>query len=349
MGVGAQSAVAATRHRRAEEQAQDATHLVVECLHTVLTGKESVAVGVGEVVTVVGVAGARVETVGPRTKLHIKTVVHSLVGIMTTAPVRDDDAIEAPLPFEQVFEQVLVVTVVLVAIKIIGTHQSPGAALGDSSVEGGQVDLMEGAVADLDVDLMAVLFVVVEGEMLDTGCHTVALQPADIGDDHRGDQVRIFAHVFEVAAAERCAQNVHAGSEDHVLAPIAGFLAKAAAVVPRQRGVPGGSQTGQRREGHTRVVGLSGLFPFVPEHVGTHTVRAVVGPEIGKAQARNTARGELALCMEDIDLLLQGHPAHGVVDAALDGLAVIEVKGLLRRDKKWQRKQEDGKKDFAHR
>ena len=184
---------------------------------------------------------------------------------------------------------------------------------------------------------MAVLFVVVEGEVLDTGRHAVALQPADIGDNHRGDEPGIFAHVFEVAAAERCAQDVHAGSEDHVLAPIAGFLAKAAAVVPRQRGVPGGSQTGQRGEGHTRVVGLSSLFPFIPEHVGTHAVRTIVGPEIGKAQAGNTARGELTLCMEDIDLLLQGHPAHGVVDAALDGLAVIEVKGLLRKSEKRQR------------
>lgn len=194
--------------------------------------------------------------------------------------------------------------VVLIAIEIIGTHQSPSPALGDSCVKSRKVDFMEGTVADLDIDLMAILLIIVQSEVLDTGGYAVALQSLNIGHYHRGGKIRILAQILEITASEGCAQDVHAWSKDHVLATVEGFLPKTATIMPGQRGIPGSGETGQCGKGHAGVVGLSGLFPFIPQHVGAHPVRAIIGPEVGETKTRNTARGELALGVDDMDLFL---------------------------------------------
>lgn len=58
-------------------------------------------------------------------------------------------------------------------------------------------------------------------------------------------------------------------------------VGQAVAVEANQGGIPGGGQTGQCRKGYARVVGLSGLLPFVPENVGANTMGTVVSPEVG--------------------------------------------------------------------
>ena len=146
---------------------------------------------------------------------------------------------------------------------------------------------------------------------------------------HATAQVRVFAHVLKVPAAQRSAIDVHTRTQNHVLAPIERFLAQTMAVEAAQFGIPCGGQTRQCRESHTRVVGLSGLTPLVPEHVGSHSVRSVVGPEIRYAQTLHAGARKLALSVDECNLLGQRHALHSVRDTCLCAFCLIEIDGSL--------------------
>ena len=70
--------------------------------------------------------------------------------------------------------------VVLILVEVIGTHQAPRAGFHDSRLEGRQVNLMQGAVADDDVHLMAIFLVVVQRIVFYTGCNALRLQSLDV-------------------------------------------------------------------------------------------------------------------------------------------------------------------------
>ena len=57
----------------------------------------------------------------------------------------------------------------LVVIEIVGTHDGPHIALGHGCVEGGEINLVQGAVTDLHIHLIAIFLAVVECIVLDTG------------------------------------------------------------------------------------------------------------------------------------------------------------------------------------
>ena len=211
-------------------------------------------------------------------------VAHSLVGIMAASPVGDYHTIEAPVLLQDLVEHDIIVAVVLVLIEIVGAHDSPGTTLLHSGLESGQVDLVQGTIADDDIHLMTVFLVVVQRIVLHAGSDAFRLQSLNIRHYHPRGQEGVFAHILEVAAIERGAEDVHARAQHHTLVAIEGFFAQALAVETGEVGVPGGSQTGEGREGHTRVVGLSGLLPFIPEHIGSHAMRTVVGPQVGESE-----------------------------------------------------------------
>ena len=80
---------------------------------------------------------------------------------MTAAPVAHDDSVEAPVAFQDTVQCDIIMAVVLVVVEVVGTHDAPRLALGDSGTEGRQIDFAESAVANHHIHLMAVLLVVV--------------------------------------------------------------------------------------------------------------------------------------------------------------------------------------------
>ena len=103
---------------------------------------------------------------------------------MAASPVADDYAVEAPVVLQDMVEQDVVVAVVLVVVKVVGSHDGPGTALLHGGLEGGQVDLVQGTVADDDVDLVTVLLVVVQGVVLHAGGDATRLQSLNVGHHH---------------------------------------------------------------------------------------------------------------------------------------------------------------------
>ena len=197
---------------------------------------------------------------------------------MTTAPVADDDTIVLPVALQDLVEQNAIVTIVLIFVEIVGTHDAPSACLSDGSLESGQIDFVKGTVGDDHIHLMAIFLIVVQGIVLHTGRNAFRLEPLDIRHHHARGEPGIFAHILEVTTSQGCAVDIHARAKNHGLATIKGFLAETLAIETGHLRIPCGSQTGEGREGHTRVVGLSGLYPFVPQYIGTHTVRTIIGP-----------------------------------------------------------------------
>ena len=324
-------------HRRAEVEAQHASHLLVECFHEVglaLAGGlvDELLVRLCKIVGVVGVGASHRQSVGPCSELHVESVEDGLFGVVTAAPVAHDDSVEAPVAFQDTVQRDIIMAVVLVVVEVVGTHDAPRLALGDGGTEGRQIDFVESAVANHHIHLMAILLVVVQRIVLHAGRHALRLQSLHVGHHHARGQPRVLAHVLEVAAAKRSAIDVHARAENHVLAAITSLLAQALAVETCQVRIPSSRQTRQGGEGHTRVVGLTGLHPLVPEHVGTNAVRAVVGPEVGHSQTRNACCREFRLCVDHADFLVERHARQCVFDALLHGLRLVEIeRGLAPR------------------
>ena len=253
-----------TVHRRAIEKAQHPTHLVIQ----LLGGKhpftyQFLVVG-GQVVVVVGIRGTERQAVGPCAKLHIQAIHHRLTGIMTTTPVGNHHTIILPILFQDLIQQDIIMTVVLILVEVVRPHQAPGTTLADSSLEGRQVDLMQCPVGNDHVYLMPVFLIVVQRIVLDTGSNTLRLQTLYVGHHHTRDEEGVFTHIFKVPAAEWCTVDVHPRAEDHILATIERFLAEILTIESCHRRIPCGSQTGECREGNTRVVGLPGLLPLIP-------------------------------------------------------------------------------------
>ena len=314
-------------HRRAENQPQHPARLVVERRHRSLALAEHIEVGGGEVVVVVGVAGSPAQAVGPRTELHVETVLGGLLRVVRAAPVGDDHAVEGPVAFQNVVQQIPVVTAMLSLIFIIGAHDGPCTALLDSCLEGREVDFVQRTVVDRDIDAVAVRLLIIEREMLHADGNAVLLHLLDVGNDHPRGEVGILAHVLEIAAVERRAVDVHAGSQQDVLLAVARLLADGFAIQRRHFGVPRRGEARQRRESRAGVVGPAGLIPFVPQDLGTDAVGTVGAPHLGNAQARNARRREFRLRVQDGDLLFEGHARKSVLDPSFDGLRFVEVDG----------------------
>ena len=128
---------------------------------------------------------------------------------MSTAPIADEHAVEAPVMFQYLVERVLIVAVVLVLIEVVGAHHSPRFAFLHCCLEARQIDFVQGSVADDDVHLMAIFLVVVQAVMFHATRHAAALQALNVRHNYLGCQVRVFAHVLEVAASERRAVDVY--------------------------------------------------------------------------------------------------------------------------------------------
>ena len=86
-----------TLHSGAEEQAQHAAHFFIQFLRAVFPRFDGLLVGLSHVVTIVGISASHCQTVSPGAELQVKTVLHSLIGIVATAPVGDDHTIESPV------------------------------------------------------------------------------------------------------------------------------------------------------------------------------------------------------------------------------------------------------------
>ena len=231
VGFGVHRTVGAVRiHHGAEHQAEHAAYFVVQFLGTHFPFADALQIGVGQVVEVICVARMSGQSVRSRPEFQVESMGDGLVRIVRASPIGDDYSVKSPFTFQNVVYQVLVVAPMLSFIQVVRPHDSPCASFLDGGLECWQVDFIQGAVVHDDIGVVSVYFVVVQRIVLDAGSHSIALHAFYVRHYHLGGQVRIFAHVFEVASVERRAVDVDARSQYDVFLAVACFLADAFAV-----------------------------------------------------------------------------------------------------------------------
>ena len=162
---------------------------------------------------------------------------------LDVAPVGHDEAVVAPLPAEQVFDEPRVIADVGPVEEVIGSHESGRMRFFDDPPESLQVDFPKGPLVDFRGILFPVVFPVVAAEMLDAGSLVpLAFDPADDGRSHFGREERVFAKVLEVPPAKGIADDVHRRGEPDVLPVVAHFLGHRFADPEKKVLVPAGGQ-----------------------------------------------------------------------------------------------------------
>ncbi len=216
--------------------------------------------------------------------LHIGPGVHEVVsgldgghGVVLEAPVRNDNALVAPFVAEDACQELVILLGVQAVKLVVGAHDRPGTAFLHGNLEVLEVNFPEGAAAHQGVVLCPVGLLVVGRKVFGRCAHAVTLDAPDIGGGHLPAQQRVFREVLEVAAAQRVAMDVHAGSQQHVHTVFQRFIAQYGGGFLHQFRVPG--------TGHERPHGKTGghMVLRVPRGVDAYTRRTVGKHGLGDA------------------------------------------------------------------
>ena|SRR6185437_4501597 len=166
---------------------------------------------------VIGESGFQLRDVHVVAFGHFQIVaVLNSVRFVHAAPIGHHGAVEAPFVFQNVGEQIMIGAGMVAVHEVVGTHHAPDFGFGDAGFEGGQINFAQGAFADFGIDAVAILFLVVAGEVLDAGGDAGELHAFDVADGQARGEIGVFAEVFAVAAAEGRAMDVHGGPEQHL-------------------------------------------------------------------------------------------------------------------------------------
>jgi len=282
-------------------QAQQAQHLVVD----------------GRLADVT-VADRRDQVVAPRARgaghNQVEAAATARDGRAGAEPVGHHHAVEAPLVFEDLAEQRVLAHGGAVDA-VVGSHHRPRASLPHDRLEGGQVQLTQGALVDAHIHGMPLGLGVVGDEVLHRRRDPAGLDAAHIGGaDPRGQQ-RILAEALEVAAAVGAAVQVHGRGEQHLdaLAPGLGGQETTEALDPGL--VPGGGEGAGGRHVRGRVALVPALAAHASRAVGDHHPPQPDGrfrvqrPETGASeQPHLLLQGERRQLGLELRLRLQGHP-----------------------------------------
>ena len=283
MAFGAKESIALMLvHCGTEEKTQNAAHFVVQFAFRIFPFTNESLVGISQIIVVVSIGLSHGQSIGPCTKFQVQSVFDSLFCIVSATPIGDNHAIELPIAFQNLIEQNVVVAVVLIAIEVVSSHDTPSMTLCNRCTESRKIDFMERTIVNYYVHLMSKILIIVQCIVLDACCNTFRLQALNVWHYHAGSQPRVFSHIFKVATIERCAIDIHAWTQNHGLVAIKCFFPQTLTIEPCHLRIPCCSQARQGRESYAGVVGLSCLFPLIPKHVGTHTVRSIVSPEVGE-------------------------------------------------------------------
>ena len=220
-----------------------------------------------------------------------RAVLYAEGVVVAAAPVGDHCAVKAPVPAQDIHEQVGVLVGVGAVDKVIGGHDGLRLRFLDHHLETGQVNFPQGALVHDGIRGHAAQLLTVHGKVLGAGGNAVFLDAADVGRRHLTGKVGILREILEVAAAQGAALDVQAGAQQHRHALCRCLFAHGCAHSLAKLRVPAvgnGGRGGEAGGGHTGVqaqmVGCARLL--------THAVGAVRQGNGRDALARQRPGGE---------------------------------------------------------
>ena len=181
--------------------------------------------------------------------------------------------------------------------KVVAAHHRSDTRI-YCSLECREVDLVHRALIRIRAHVVAVEFLVIEGEMLHCRHNSLRLHTLDILDGCPGCKKRILTHILKVSAAERAAVYVDARTEEYVHSPCAGIITESHTHFIGHVLVPRSSSRHSASE--KRTLG-----------VVAYTLWAVSHPDERNAQTLHRTYIESVLRTAHIGtLLLKSHLAH---------------------------------------
>ena len=160
-------------HRSAESQSEHPADLLVKTFLAELSCKNSLLIGLCKIICIIYAFTGRHLLAYPCSELHVKTSENGLLGVMAAGPVGHHHSVKAPLPFQDVIDQIAVMAAVSASEKVVARHHAPGATFLYSHFEGRKIDLPQRTLADLDVGLVTMPLLVVAGIVLHACAHTL--------------------------------------------------------------------------------------------------------------------------------------------------------------------------------
>ena len=146
---------------------------------------------------------------------------------MCSTPVRNDNSVKSPFATQNIVKQILIVTSMLILVIVVAAHYSPCPAFLHSSSERRKIYFIECAVIHNRIRCVAVGFMIVECKMLDRCSNSNALHSFDVRHYHFRCEMRVFTHILEVLAIQRCTVDIYPGAEKDVFFAIACFFSQA--------------------------------------------------------------------------------------------------------------------------
>src|SRR5690606_19486752 len=192
---------------------------------------------------------------------------------------------------------------------VVRAHDRPGLRLLDDPLEPAQVDLAQGARVDVGAHPHPIVLLVVRGEVLERRAHALRLDAAhERGAQHPRDD-GVFGPVLEIAAAQRGALDVDAGSEQHADLLDRGLDAEGAADPLDQLGIPRRAEPRRRREAGRRDA-LADAEVIASATLLAQAVRSVRHPDRRDAGALHRGGVPEVPAAGQRRLLFEGEPAH---------------------------------------
>ena len=249
---------------------------------------------------------------------------HGTHGAVRATPVGHSEALEAPLAAENLVEEVLILGAVIAVYLVVCGHHAHGAAFNNGTLEGLEIDLTEGTLAQDGVHATAVGLLVVNGEVLDTyGC-TFVLHTLGVFQGQGGGEDGILGEVLVGTATHRQALDVHSRAEDDVLTTEAGFLTHAGTVLVSEFFTPGSGESAAGREVGGAVQGPACAHEAVGLSFFTDAEGTVGVVHVCNAKALHAGRRHVGLAVQHVHLFFQGHLGNDLVDfLVVDGELVL--------------------------
>src|SRR6202041_2868832 len=138
--------------------------------------------------------------------------------------------------------QVNVLGSVAAVDEVVGIHDRANVGFFDGGFESGEINFAQGAFVDDSVGSVAIEFGIVGSEMFDGGADALSLHALDISDGNFSGEIRIFTHVFEIAAVHRGTVDIDGGPEHEIDALGASIAADFDTFARGEGGIPSGGE-----------------------------------------------------------------------------------------------------------
>ncbi len=189
--------------------------------------------------------------------------------------VGDYRAAESPLGAENVRHERMVGTRPLRAESVERAHHAVRSAALDGDLERTEISFAQGLLGEPGRKLASVRFGLVYGKVLDVYVHTVVDRPAGGLRRHNAGEIRVFAVILAVSAAEEAALHVRAGSVPAADARRHTLVTHGKSVRVCERPVPGVCEKSGRGE-HRPALAVGVLIAVRTVHVTVESARSVV-------------------------------------------------------------------------